>query len=161
MRHARYGCSMSKLEPVGAAYDLPEALCLKSFLESQGIPTFINGLHHAQVDWWMIVALSGLEVRVPSDHADEVRDYMTAFRAEPSHCQSASGCFWEKPIRSFVQLMIVSLMTGVPPLWARKRKWGAVGNPNTWCKYWRTRTIILFAAGIAVLGVIGREGMLF
>lgn len=143
---------MSELEPVGVVYDLPEAICLKSFLESQGIPTFINGLGHAQVDWWMIVALGGMEVFVPPRHVGEVRDYMRAFRTEPSECQSASGCFWAAPIRSFLSLMLVCMMAGVPPLWARKRKWGAADYPDSWYASWWFGSIVLVAAGFALFG---------
>jgi hypothetical protein len=143
---------MSYLESVATAHDLPEALCLRSFLESQGIPTFINGLHHAQNDWWMIFALGGLDVRVPHEHAEEVRDYMRAFRAEPSQCQPASGCFWERPIRSFLLLMLVATEGGIPPLWARKRKWGAVDYPGGWYTDWRAGIVLIAVAGFTLIG---------
>lgn len=42
-------------------------------LESEGIPVFLLGIHHASINWLIATALGGIRLQVPAQYEDEAR----------------------------------------------------------------------------------------
>ena len=111
------------LETITVVYDLPAAVCLKSALESKGITVFVDGLHHASVDWWVTVALGGMRVRVIDRDAAAARDYLRSVesQAEPQH--PISSDIWKRPFTNSL-LLLFGMVLASTPIWLRTRPRG-------------------------------------
>ena len=59
-------------------------------LESEGIPVFLLGIHHASANWLMSNALGGIRLQVPASHVDDARQLLAQI-AKPSD-QGESEC---------------------------------------------------------------------
>ncbi len=117
---------MSNLETITVVYDLPAAVCLKSALESQGIAVFVDGLHHASVDWWVTIALGGMRVRVIDRDAAMARDYLRRVESEGEPPPSPASDIWKRPVVNGI-LIPFGLFLGSVPLWVRPRPGGQRG----------------------------------
>ncbi|MCY6382019.1 hypothetical protein [Hoeflea prorocentri] len=120
---------MPNLETIAVVYDLPAALCLKSALESQGILVFVDGLHHASVDWWVTVALGGMQVRVIDRDATAARDYLQHVEGERVPQSPISSDIWRRPVTNGL-LLFFGMMLASTPIWLRTRPRGLNQPPQ-------------------------------
>lgn len=74
---------MGSLVEVRRTWDLGEAICLKSFLESQDIYSFIQNEHHLTMTGGILgAALGGYRIVVASEDAQKAREILMAADAE-------------------------------------------------------------------------------
>lgn len=64
---------MTRLVPIETGLTVPEALVLKSLLESRGIFANIDEFHHATVAWYQLFALQGVRLSVPEADVELAR----------------------------------------------------------------------------------------
>jgi Na+/glutamate symporter len=108
------------LATVHVCYSKPEAEVLCCMLNAYGIPAFVMGGATAAVAGHLIVALGGLEIRVPESMEADALSLLAQVEQDTSLPESTA--FKEKPIRNGLML-IVSFLTGYIPTWLRNRKY--------------------------------------
>lgn len=107
------------LATVHVCYSRPQAEVFTCMLKAYGIPAFINGGETAAVAGHLIVALGGLEIRVPSRFEADALSLLAQVEKDDSLPQSAA--FNEKPLANTVMLLL-GFVTGYIPSWLRYRK---------------------------------------
>ena len=60
-------------------------------LESEGIPVFLHGIHHASANWLISNALGGIRLQVPAQYVDEAREILESIR-ESSVTETCPKC---------------------------------------------------------------------
>lgn len=107
------------LATVHICYSRSEAEVFSCMLRAYGVPAFINGGETAAVAGHLIVALGGLEIRVPTIFEAEALGLLAL--VEKDTCFPQSSAFNERPWINSLTLLI-GIMTGYIPTWLRHKR---------------------------------------
>lgn len=102
----------------GVFYSLPSAAVARSALEARGLAVQSVGIGLPGVQWQYMVAVGGIELRVPADCETTARALLGEGARPPL---SESAAFWARPVWNTVVLILL-FPIGLWPLWVRRQR---------------------------------------
>ena len=104
---------------VAVCYSLPAAVVARSALEARGVPTYATGQSFACIDWTLMVAIGGIDIRVPADCEADARALLG--EGEPVPLRETST-FWARPLFWTALSVPAFFVLNLWPLWLRRLK---------------------------------------
>ncbi|MBM7853371.1 hypothetical protein JOD31_003632 [Methylopila capsulata] len=105
------------LVTVAVCHGYPAAATAQSALEAEGVSVTVVGGGFASLDWHMLPALGGIEIRTSAGDAERAR----ARLAGETPPLRESRAFWAAPIRNAATFFLVLYVAGVAvPFWIRR-----------------------------------------
>ena len=110
--------SADALVTVAVLYSLPAAAVARSALEARGVPVVAVGGHVASVDWAYLVALGGIELRVPAAQEPAARALLAEGERPPLR---ESAAFRHRWIWNALVFLLLLIPVGAIPFWMRRQ----------------------------------------
>ena len=110
---------------VKICYSRPEMEVVCSMLAAHGIDSYVNGREMAAQDGQLLVAIGGMEVRVPSEYKRAALQLLDQTEDDANDEVAGipeSRAFWDRPLRNSMFLVFSLLTFEFVPIWLRDRK---------------------------------------
>ncbi|WP_425410916.1 hypothetical protein [Hyphococcus sp.] len=111
---------MGNLVEIARFYDPEEAYCVKSFLLSNGIDSYIQNDYYLTMAPWLRIALSGYGVQVMATHALDARELLAEIGSEapevgsPANNERIGPTSTQNGVRKDWLWLPVAIWSGIP-----------------------------------------------
>jgi hypothetical protein len=112
---------VARLVPLRACYSIAEAVCLRSMLAAYGVWTSADTIWHAQIDWYALVALHGIDLHVLPDDEETARALLVPVEDYIDDLETEPEALFRPPSLNLFLAIAVFYFFDLIPFWVRRR----------------------------------------
>ena len=96
--------------------NVEEAIVVAGLLKSEGFHPTISNFHHAMMDWWIVQALGGVEIKVLDSEWDAAKSCIISMvESAPERLEATFGRMEAQPLRR-PRLRVISMIFLMMPI---------------------------------------------